>query len=62
MSPNKPIPDRPALVLELLDALVLALPYVTDAEGFPEQFKPGVVRKHVAQIRAAIAAAEGAIA
>lgn len=44
---------------ELLEALVLALPYVTDAEGFPEQFKPGVVARHVAQIRAAIAKATG---
>jgi len=44
---------------ELLEAIVLALPYVTDAEGFPEQFKPGVVARHVAQIRAAIAKATG---
>ena len=44
---------------KLLEALVLALPYVTDAEGFPEQFKPGVVARHVAQILAAIAKATG---
>ena len=36
------------------EALLVALPYVTDAEGFPEQFKPGVVRHHVKQVRAAI--------
>jgi hypothetical protein len=45
---------------ELVEALLLALPYVTDAEGFPEQFKPGVVRKHVAEIRAALVLAGAA--
>lgn len=44
-------------VVKLIDALFVALPYVTDAEGFPEQFKPGVVRGHVVQIRAALASA-----
>ncbi len=43
---------------DLLDALLLALPYVTDAEGFPEPFKPGVVARDVAKIRAAITKAE----
>lgn len=44
----------------LAEALLLALPYVTDAEGFPEQFKPGVVKRDVAQIRAALAKAGAA--
>jgi hypothetical protein len=44
---------------DLLEALLIALPYVTDAEGFPEQFKHGVVARDVKKIRAAIAKAEG---
>lgn len=43
---------------ELLDALILALPYVETAEA-DEGYKPGAVAKVSAAIRAAIAKAEG---
>lgn len=43
---------------KLLEALLVALPYVEDALDSPV-FKRQAVRAHVAQIRAAIAAAEG---
>lgn len=45
----------------VLDALLTGLVYTTDAEGFPEQFKPGVVRRDVAQIKAAVALLERAL-
>lgn len=43
---------------ELLDAVYLALPFVEDALESPV-FKPGVVKKAVALLRAAIEKAEG---
>lgn len=43
---------------ELLDAVYLALPFVEDALESPV-FTPGVVKKAVAQLRAAIEKAEG---
>lgn len=43
---------------ELLDAVLVALPYVEDALDSPV-FKKGVVKKAVAQLRAAIKKAEG---
>lgn len=44
---------------DLLEALLVALPYVTDAfDNAESQFKPGVVLSHVKQIRSAIAKAE----
>ncbi|MBO1023286.1 hypothetical protein IPU75_00995 [Ochrobactrum sp. SD129] len=43
---------------ELLDAVLVALPYVEDALDSPI-FKKGVVKKAVAQLRAAIEKAEG---
>ena len=46
------------LAEELREALLVALPYVTDAEGFPGQFKPGVVQRHVKQVREALERAE----
>lgn len=47
---------------ELLEALLDALPYVEDVLADPAQlacFKPGVVQKHAAAIRAAVAKATG---
>jgi hypothetical protein len=47
---------------ELLEALLLALPYVEDVLDNPEQlacFKRGVVQSHVKAIRAAIDKATG---
>lgn len=44
---------------DLLDALEAAQAYVDDAANFPEQFKPGVVRRHAEQVRAAIKKAYG---
>lgn len=52
-----------ALNQELLNALLNALPYVEDVLADKTQlgcFKPGVVQKHAAAIRAAIAKAEKA--
>lgn len=43
---------------ELLDAVLVALPYVEDALDSPI-FKKGIVKKAVAQLRAAIKKAEG---
>lgn len=43
---------------ELLDAVYLALPFVEDALESPV-FRPGIVKKAVAQLRAAIKKAEG---
>lgn len=43
---------------ELLDAVLVALPYVEDALDSPI-FKKGIVKKAVAQLRAAIEKAEG---
>lgn len=48
------------VVDELIEALYLALPYVTDAEMYPEQFKPGTVQRHVKQVRSALANSGGA--
>lgn len=45
----------------LLEALLVALPYVEDMLDSVE-FKPGVSKRHVAQIRAAIANATGGAA
>lgn len=45
---------------ELLEALCVALPFVEDALQFNEEdFKPGFVAEKVAQVRAAIAKAQG---
>jgi hypothetical protein len=41
---------------DLVEALLLALPYIEDCLD-SDHFKPGVVRKQVAQIRAALAKA-----
>jgi len=49
-TPTDPVKDK------LVDALLIALPYVEDCENSSE-FKPGVVKKHVATIRAALALA-----
>lgn len=48
---------------ELLAALLDALPYVEDVLADPGQlacFKPGIVKKHAAAVRAAITKATGA--
>lgn len=39
---------------EMLEALEIALVYAEDALSFPEQFKLGVVKRHVAKIKSAI--------
>ncbi len=44
---------------ELLDALVLALPYIEVVESEDEGYKPGAVAKLTKQIRAAITKAGG---
>ena len=51
--------DRQDLIQQLEDALLVALPYVEDAEK-QDGFKPGTVAKHIRQIRAALAAVEAA--
>jgi hypothetical protein len=43
---------------ELLEALLVALPFVEDCER-EEMYKPGVVKKHVKQMRALIEKATG---
>jgi len=50
---------------DLLEALLLALPYVEDVLDNPEQlacFKAGTVERHAKAIRAAIAKATGEVA
>jgi hypothetical protein len=47
---------------DLLEALLVALPYVTDVLDNPDQlqcFKAGAVQSHEKQIRSAIRRAEG---
>jgi len=49
---------------DLREALLVAMPYVLDVLGNPEQlagFKKGAVQKDVAKIRAAIAKSEGPV-
>lgn len=46
------------VIEQLVEALEVAMAYVDDAAGFPEQFKPGVVKRHASQVREAICLAE----
>lgn len=58
---DHPTAERANLIAaapELLEALYIALPFVEDALD-SEVFKQGIVKRHVATIRAAIAKAEG---
>ena len=47
-------------VVGLIEALEIAQAYVDDAALVASQFKPGVVKRHAAQVRAALARVGGA--